>query len=94
MTDTIRDVALRLAPTPADEARAMLDEGALRRLLAGGRGRLPIEADVVADAVMALGSLVAGEPRIQEVELNPVIAAGRDLVAVDALLIVGDAHAE
>jgi acetyltransferase len=94
MAETIRDVALRLAPVPADEARAMLDEGALRRLLAGGRGRPPIEADVVAEAVRALGLLVAGEPRIQEVELNPVIAAGRDLVAVDALLIVGDAHAE
>jgi acetyltransferase len=72
----------------------MLEESTTRRLLAGGRGRPPVEADVVAEAVMALGRLMAGEPRIQEVELNPLIGAGRDLVAVDALLIVGDAHAE
>ena len=94
LTETIREVALRLAPVPSAEAQEMLEESTTRRLLAGGRGRPPVEADVVAEAVMALGRLMAGEPRIQEVELNPLIGAGRDLVAVDALLIVGDAHAE
>lgn len=94
LTETIRDVALRLAPVSATEAQAMLEEGTTRRLLGGGHGRAAVEGDVVVEAVMALGRLVAGEPRIQEVELNPLIGAGRELVAVDALLIVGDAHAE
>ena len=79
---------------PAAEAQEMLEEGTAQRLLAGGRGRAAVEGGVVAEALMALGRLVAAEPRIQEVELNPLIASGRDLVAVDALLIVGDAHAE
>jgi acyl-CoA synthetase (NDP forming) len=94
LTETIREVALRLAPVPSAEAQEMLEESITRRLLAGGRGRPPVEGAVMAEAVMALGRLMAGEPRIQEVELNPLIGAGRDLVAVDALLIVGDAHAE
>jgi acyl-CoA synthetase (NDP forming) len=94
LTETIRDVALRLAPVPEAEAQEMLEEGTTRRLLAGGHGRAAVEGAALAEAVMALGRLVASEPRIQEVELNPLIAAGRDLVAVDALLIVGDAHAE
>jgi acyl-CoA synthetase (NDP forming) len=94
LTETIRDVALGLAPLPEAEAREMLDEGGTRRLLAGGRGRAAVEAQAVANALMALSRLVAAEPRILECELNPVIAAGRDLIAVDALLIVGDVHAE
>jgi acetate---CoA ligase (ADP-forming) len=93
LTETMRDVALRLAPVSTDEAREMLDEGAIPRLLAGGRGRSAVEKSAVVQAVMALGRLVAEESRILEVEINPLIAAGRDVVAVDALLIVGDPHA-
>jgi acyl-CoA synthetase (NDP forming) len=94
LTETVRDVVLRLAPVTEVEAQEMLEEGTIRRLLAGGHGRAAVDGAAVADAVMALGRLVAGEPRIQEVELNPLIGVGRDLIAVDALLIVGDPHAE
>lgn len=94
LTETIRDVALRLAPVSEVEAQEMLEEGATPRLLAGGHGRPAVEGAAVVQAVMALGRLVAGEPRILEVELNPVIASGSDLVGVDAVLIAGDPHAE
>ena len=32
----------------------------------------------------------ASEDRVRDIDLNPVIAAGAALVAVDALVIVGD----
>jgi acyl-CoA synthetase (NDP forming) len=93
LTETIREVAVRLAPVAEAEAREMLDEGAIPRLLAGGRGRPAVEGTAVVQTLTALGQLMQEEPRIVEADLNPMIADGRDLVAVDALLIVGDPDA-
>ena len=67
----------------------MLDEEALPRLLAGPRGLPPVDRATLARTILALGDLLVAEPRVLEVEINPLIAAGPQLIAVDALLIVG-----
>ena len=38
--------------------------------------------------IRALAGLIATEPRIAEIDVNPLIAAGPDIVAVDALVIL------
>lgn len=90
-TEVMREVAFRLAPVDRDEARAMLHEGARGRLLAGPRGLPACEDDALVDALLGVGDLMLAEPRILEIDLNPIIAAGREAVAVDVLLIVGPA---
>ena len=87
LTEVLRDVSVRLAPVEAGEAEAMLREGARPRLLAGPRGLRPVEPGVLVGLIQALGALVAAEPRLAEVDVNPLIAAGRDVVAVDALVV-------
>lgn len=89
--EVIQDVSFRLAPLDEVEARAMLREGARRRLLAGPRGLPACEDAPLACLAVAVGEFICAEPRVQEVDLNPVIAAGADAVAVDALVVVGDA---
>jgi hypothetical protein len=89
--EVIQDVSFRLAPLDEAEARAMLREGARRRLLAGPRGLPACEDAPLACLAVAVGEFICAEPRVQEVDLNPVIAAGADAVAVDALVVVGDA---
>lgn len=42
-------------------------------------------------AIRSIGDLIAAEPRVVEIDVNPLIAAGADVVAVDALVIVADA---
>jgi acyl-CoA synthetase (NDP forming) len=90
LTEVVQDASVRLAPVPDDEAAAMLHEGARPRLLAGPRGLPPVEPAALTALVQALGDLIACEPRVLEVDINPVIAAGADLVAVDALVIIGE----
>jgi len=34
--------------------------------------------------------VIASEDRVRDIDLNPIIGAGAALVAVDALVIVGD----
>ena len=65
----------------------MLGEGARPRLLAGPRGLPRWIAPLVA-LIQAIAGLIATEPRIAEIDVNPLIAAGADVVAVDALVIV------
>jgi hypothetical protein len=68
----------------------MLDEGARPRLLAGPRGLRAVERAPLVAAIRALAALMLAEPRLLEVDVNPLIAAGADVVAVDALVIVGE----
>jgi acetyltransferase len=89
LTEVLRDVSVRLAPLDEGEAAAMLEEGARPRLLAGPRGLRAVDAAALVGVIEAVGGLIAAEPRIAEIDVNPLIAAGADLIAVDALVIAG-----
>jgi acyl-CoA synthetase (NDP forming) len=89
LTEVLRDVSVRLAPLDEGEAEAMLGEGARPRLLAGPRGLRAVDPAALVTLVEAVAGLIAAEPRIAEIDVNPLIAAGADLVAVDALIVLG-----
>jgi acyl-CoA synthetase (NDP forming) len=90
LAEVVADVSVRLVEVADEDIEAMLDEGLRPRLLGGVRGLPPVDRAAVARAVRALSDLMASQPRLQEIDVNPVIAAGADVVAVDALVIVGD----
>jgi acyl-CoA synthetase (NDP forming) len=86
----VDDVAIRLAPVTPDEAFRMLGSGRVARLLAGVRGRPPVDRDAVADLIVALSRLALDRDDLEEVDLNPVIASPDGAVAVDALVVLRD----
>jgi acetyltransferase len=90
LAEVVRDVSFRLAPLREGDAAAMLREGMRARLLAGPRGLPAVEDAPLVGVLEAIGALLVAEPRILEVDVNPVIAAGTAAVAVDALVIVGE----
>jgi acyl-CoA synthetase (NDP forming) len=87
LAELVRDVSLRLAPVGLDAARAMLREGPKAALLGGWRGAPPADEAAVARVVVAVGDLVAGQPRVAELDVNPLIVVGGRVVAVDALVL-------
>lgn len=89
LAEVLRDVSLRLAPLGEGDAEAMLREGARPRLLAGPRGLPPVEVGALVGPIQAVAALMLSEGRVQEIDVNPLIAAGAGAVAVDALVIVG-----
>jgi acetyltransferase len=91
LTEVAREVSVRLAALGEGEADTMLDEGVLPRLLAGPRGLRPVARAPLVAAIQAVAALMLTEPRIAEIDVNPLIAAGGDVVAVDGLIIVADA---
>jgi acetyltransferase len=88
LAELLRDVSIGLAPLSHDDARAMLVEGRRATLLRGFRGSPAVDEDAVAAVLMAIGDLLVDNPVVAELDLNPLIASGSRLVAVDALILV------
>ncbi|MHB1262292.1 MAG: acetate--CoA ligase family protein [Thermoplasmatota archaeon] len=87
-TETLKDIAVRLAPVTPEEAERMIASLRSAGLLRGVRGKGPADAAALRDFIVALGRLIADDPAIAEVEVNPlrVLAEGKGVVAVDARL--------
>lgn len=88
--EVFKDVAFRLAPLCAADARAMIAETAAGKLLAGVRGQAPGDLDAVVDTLRRVGQLVSDFPEIAELDINPLIvgAAGQGAWAVDVRMAV------
>ena len=89
LTEIDRDRSIRLAPVDLKTAREMIGEVKALRALAGYRGRQAGDLDAVADAIVKLSTLAAGEnPAVAEAEINPLIVLkqGEGVIAVDALI--------
>ncbi len=82
--EMFRDVTSGLAPIGKDEALAMADRLRSRALFKGVRGLPPISKDHFAELITRVSALLAAAPEIQEMDLNPLIASGDSITAVDA----------
>jgi acyl-CoA synthetase (NDP forming) len=90
-TEILADVALRLAPLSEAQARGLMSETRIGRILAGFRGQPAADLEGLSGAMAALSQLLAQFPRIQEVDLNPVkVFPGQaGLLVLDARIKVG-----
>ncbi len=86
--EVMRDVAFRLAPIAAADAREMIGETAVGKILAGVRGQPPADVEAVVETLQRVGQLVADFPAIAELDINPLIVgpAGEGAWAVDVRL--------
>ena len=95
--EILKDVAFRICPVDAGEARAMLAELKGQALLRGARGEAAVDEGALVQAIVALGGedglLMSLADEIAEADLNPVIVSERGAVAVDARFILTDAGA-
>lgn len=85
--EVLADSALRLLPvTPAD-VRGALGELRGARLLDGARGTEPADLDAVTDVVLRISELArALGPRLESLEVNPLLVRGSRVEALDALV--------
>ncbi len=88
MAELLDDVALRMLPVGAGEARAMLNELRMYPLLAGYRGAEPADEAAVVNAMVSVSTL-AMATAVDEIEINPLIVRPRSVggaVAVDCVV--------
>jgi len=55
--------------------------------LKGVRGRLPVNLDQLAGLLTRFSQMIASEPRVAELDVNPLICTGDSVTAVDALIV-------
>jgi acyl-CoA synthetase (NDP forming) len=85
--EIVQDVALRRCPFGADVAEQMIRSIKAAPILLGARGRPPVDVPALATMLSRL-SVFAHEagPRLQSIDLNPVIARPDGAYAVDAVI--------
>jgi acetate---CoA ligase (ADP-forming) len=86
--EVLRDVAFRLAPVDAREAREMLQELRGERILDAIRGAPAVDRAKVVDVLVRVSALAADLPEVTELDLNPLIVDGDGVVAVDARVLL------
>ena len=87
MTELWQDTQSLLLPASRDDIRAALDRLRIAPLLHGFRGKPAVQIDAVLDAIEAVGRFVeAHADRLEEIEINPLMATPSRTVAVDALM--------
>jgi acetyltransferase len=89
--EVLADVAIRIPPINAGEARRALENLKGAKIFTGVRGAPPADVDALAEMAARL-SWLAHDLRnsIEEMDLNPVVVlpAGQGALAVDALLVI------
>lgn len=72
--ETLKDVQFRLAPLSQEDAVDMIRSIKGYPVLAGTRGKKPVDIDALADILQRLSKLASDFPVIDEMDLNPVLA--------------------
>jgi acetyltransferase len=86
-TEVYADAAIASVPANREVLRALPDQLRGRALLDGFRGQPAVDRDALADVVAALGSLLAANDHITDIEINPLRSTSRGLVALDAVIV-------
>jgi acyl-CoA synthetase (NDP forming) len=88
MVELLDDTAVRLAPVGDQVAHAMLRALKGQALLTGFRGKARADVEGLVDTICRLSEL-AHDLRevIDQIDVNPVIAATDGVIAVDALIV-------
>jgi acetyltransferase len=82
--EVVGDRAVALPPLNAPLAHALIARTRVSRLLAGWRDVPPADLKAVVGVMTALSHLLADEPRIAELDINPLLAGAEGVIALDA----------
>jgi acetyltransferase len=86
--EALDDVAFRLAPLGEADAEEMIHEIRSHRLFAGLRGKLPCDLPSAVDLLIGVSELVADQPEIAELDLNPVFLTASGALLADARIML------
>jgi acyl-CoA synthetase (NDP forming)/GNAT superfamily N-acetyltransferase len=91
LTDILGDRTFRLAPITDDDAEAMIGDLRSSRLLDGYRGSQPVSRTAIRNLLVRIATMVDDIPEIAELDLNPIVCRGDELLAIDARIRVAPA---
>lgn len=87
-TEILNDISLRILPLSRDEAKAMVEETKVSKMLSGARGTKAVDMELLVNYLATFSELVLANPAISEIDLNPLLAFAGRVVALDARVIL------
>jgi acetyltransferase len=88
--EVYRDHAVALPPLNSTLARRLMEQTQIFKALKGVRGRLPVDLVALENLMVRFSQLVAEQPWIAEIDLNPLLASSEGLLALDARVLLHD----
>lgn len=82
--EVLQDVSSGLAPLSYEEAYSMIHSLRAYKIIQGTRGQKGVNEDKFAEIIVRLSSLLRFATEIKEMDINPLLATDKEVVAVDA----------
>ena len=86
--EAIKDVSFRLIPVTTSDAREMIEELQSYRTIKNPRSG-PVDLACIEDFLLQVSRFIEKHEEIQEMDLNPVFAASKDIEVCDARIRIG-----
>jgi succinyl-CoA synthetase beta subunit len=88
-TEILEDVTFRVAPLTRWDAMDALDDIRGKKILEAFRGKPPVDREILADILIAVGKIGLDHDQIIEIDINPLKILNGKPIAVDALVVLG-----
>jgi acyl-CoA synthetase (NDP forming) len=86
--EIFKDVSFRLSPLTKEEARQMIEETKVVKILKGARGQKSTDIKIIAEILLKLSVLSKDFPEIKEVDINPLMVSEKKIADVDVRMMV------
>jgi acetyl-CoA synthetase (ADP-forming) len=86
--EVIRDVVFRVVPVSSRDADEMVREIKGFAVLRGYRGQEPVKISSLTTLITRISKFIEKNPQVKELDINPLIASGDGVVAVDARIVM------
>ena len=94
LVEVFKDRALGLPPLTTTLARRMMERTKIYEALHGVRGRKPVDLEELEKLMVRFSQIVAEQPWIAEMDINPLLASPERLLALDARVVLHPADTD
>jgi acetyltransferase len=88
LVEVFRDTALALPPLTTTLARRVIERTRISKALHGVRGRASVDLTLLEQVLVRFSQLVVENPRIAEIDINPLLVSPESIIALDARVIM------
>jgi len=88
LVEVFKDSSLGLPPLTSTLARRMMEQTKIYEALHGVRGRQAVDLEALENLMVRFSQLVAEQPWIAEMDINPLLASPTQVLALDARVVL------
>ena len=92
LVEILRDRTHALPPLTTTLARRMMERTRIQQALKGTRGKKAVDLEKLEELLVRFSELVVENPRISDIEINPLLAGADGIIALDARVILHPAN--